>query len=143
VTFCNVVVNGKPYPPSPDITYNANRTLSFEGNTLSGLLWRSQSNPINLQFWLMNLGVAPSGLTITLPGYTPVSLFAPRLTGNLIIKAKGDFFGDGYESLLVKNVDTDAFWLWRVAPETAHAGIEQLNHPFAANLFSLPIGKVQ
>src|ERR1700738_278991 len=32
-------------PTSPDITYNANRTLSFEGNTLSGLLWRSQNHP--------------------------------------------------------------------------------------------------
>jgi hypothetical protein len=30
VTFCNVVVDGKPYPTSPDITYNANRTLSFK-----------------------------------------------------------------------------------------------------------------
>lgn len=109
VSFNNVRVAGQLYPttPYPDsskleprYTFNANRTMSLSGSTISDPLWRQQETN-NFQVWLMD----PNGSTGT-PPYQPVMLTLPEVTNTQQVKAFGDFYGTGFAGILFQDLAT-------------------------------------
>jgi hypothetical protein len=105
VTFDNVTVAGQQLP-DPAITFNVNRRhLALAGTAFSGLLWRSQSNPENFQISLFSGIAANPSSTL----YTN----QPNLPATMQVRTMGEFFGDGYASVVLFNTVNSEWGLWK------------------------------
>lgn len=93
VTFNNVIVGGIPQS-NPTITLNANRNMSYSGNTVGNMLYRSEQNPADF--------VVPV-FTLPSPQYFLVPLSLASVTSQFTVKGHGDFFGDGFASAVILN----------------------------------------
>ena len=109
VHFHDVVVGGQTLS-TPPITYDANRMFSLEGNIMSSPMWADLTGAVvpNVQVWNMVQGT---------PSSSPISsietLDQPGLDNpNLQTVAYGDFFGDGYASLLIVDKAKRVLEVW-------------------------------
>jgi hypothetical protein len=107
VNFTDVLIGGVT-TPTPAITMDANRNASYAGNTVSDLLFRSESNPAELDIPLFTLAVAPIASQ-----YSLFSITQPALTSDFALQGSGDFFGDGYASAVVTDTATGAIGVWK------------------------------
>jgi len=132
VLFNNVVVNGQTLS-QPTMTYDANRTITFNNpaltavnnlqeDTLSDIVWRqnnAQNIPTtNFQIWTMNLAGNPTSFFICGTSSTPPCYFStvfsePNMTPNMQVLAKGDFYGKGFASLLIQDNNTGNLGIWQ------------------------------
>jgi hypothetical protein len=106
VSFSDVVVAGQTLP-NPTTTLDANRDMSYAGNTVSDLLFRSQDDPGNFEIPLFALASPMTG-----PQYSLVPISQPKLTSMFELQANGDFFGDGYASAVVTDTANGVVSLW-------------------------------
>jgi hypothetical protein len=105
IAFYNVTVAGAELQqPAP--TFNANRNLSFglSGPALSNILWRSTAEPINFLVGMF------TGAQDSAPSIVPAIIGAP--TGDFSVQGVGDFNGNGYASVLLRNVTDGSLSLW-------------------------------
>jgi FG-GAP-like repeat len=107
VSFNDVVVGGLP-TPNPTITLDANRNMSYAGNTVGDLLFRNQSNPIEFEIPVFSLATATSPLQ-----YSLFSISQPNLSAKFEVQGSGDFFGDGYASAVVTDTATGYLGIWK------------------------------
>lgn len=107
VKFNNVMIGGVA-APNPSLTFDANRNMSYAGNTVSDLLFRSQQDPTNFEIPLFTLAIPT-----TTPPYSLFSISQPNLTASFQLQASGDFFGDGYASAVVTNTANGEVGLWK------------------------------
>jgi hypothetical protein len=99
VNFKDVVIGGETVP-SPAITLDGNRSMSYAGNTVSDLLFRSQESPGEFEIPLFTLATS----TTDASQYSLFSIAQPALTANYKMQGSGDFFGDGYASAVFTNM---------------------------------------
>lgn len=102
--FENVVVAGATLPERPAVTFNANRTMSLNGNVTHDPLWRNSQNPTDFLTQIIEPTAAPA------LQYQSVSLHQPELTAEFIEQAIGDFYGDGYASVLFSHDGELGVW---------------------------------
>lgn len=107
VNFNAVVVGGVP-TPNPTITLDANRNMSYAGNTVGDLLFRNQSNPTEFEIPVFSLATAASPLP-----YSLFSISQPNLTAKFEVQGSGDFFGDGYASAVLTDTTTGYVGIWK------------------------------
>jgi Glycosyl hydrolases family 28/FG-GAP-like repeat len=107
VSFNDVMVGGET-APNPAITLDANRNMSYAGNTVSDLLFRSQANPSEFEIPLFTLAGPASA-----PQYSLFSISQPALAASSEVEGSGDFFGDGYASAVVTNTATGEVGIWK------------------------------
>jgi hypothetical protein len=107
VNFHDVVI-GAETTPSPAITLDANRNMSYAGNTVRDLLFRNQENPTEFEIPLFTLASPPIASQ-----YSLFSIFQPALTANFALQGSGDFFGDGYASAVVTDTATGEVGIWK------------------------------
>jgi FG-GAP-like repeat len=107
VNFNDVVIGGVP-TPSATITLDANRNMSYAGNTASDLLFRNQENPSELEIPVFTLAAPASASQ-----YSVFSISQPALTANFVLQGSGDFFGDGYASAVVTDTSTGEVGIWK------------------------------
>jgi hypothetical protein len=101
-------VIGGVLTPSPTITLDANRNMSYAGNTAGDLLFRSQENPSEFEIPLFTLAAPP-----IISEYSLFSISQPAVTTNLAVQGSGDFFGDGYASAVVTDTTTGEVGIWK------------------------------
>ena len=106
VTFSNVVIGGVA-TPSPVTTFDANRNMSYAGNTVGDLLFRSQQDPTNFVIPLFTL---PTPTTV--PQYTLLPIAQPNLPASFVMQGSGDFLGDGYASAVATDTSTGQVGIW-------------------------------
>jgi hypothetical protein len=133
VSFTNVTVAGKPYPPTlnpasslvpPKISYNANRAMSLGGDILADPLWRER-NGAEFEIWLMNLGAASPA-----PQYYGVAVNQPAMISSQKVAAIGDFYGDGFAAVLVQDAVQGTLSLWDIPPQPGlNSGLPQSGGP--------------
>jgi hypothetical protein len=113
--FENVVVAGQTLPEHPVITFSANRTVSLGGNLTYGPLWRNADDPTEFETQIIDPAAAPA------LSYASVSLQDPDLTREFQVQAVGDFYGDGFASVLFSHDGTLGIWKDPIgaAPATA------------------------
>lgn len=109
--FENVVVAGAALPEHPAVTFNANRTMSLSGNVTYAPLWRNAQNPTEFLAQVVEPTAAPS------LQYESVSLHQPELTAEFEEEAIGDFYGDGYASVLFSHDGALEVWKDPVHPQ--------------------------
>jgi len=102
--FENVVVAGTALPEHPAVTFNANRTMSLNGNVTYDPLWRNTQNSTEFLTEIVEPTAAPS------LQYESVSLHQPELTAEFKEEAIGDFYGDGYASVLFSHDGELGVW---------------------------------
>jgi hypothetical protein len=107
VNFNDVVIGGET-TPSPAITLDANRNVSYAGNTVSDLLFRNQENPNEFEIPLFTLATPVIGSQ-----YSLFSISQPALTANFAVQGNGDFFGDGYASAVVTGTANGEVGIWK------------------------------
>jgi hypothetical protein len=107
VNFNDVVIGGET-APSPAITLDANRNMSYAGNTVSDLLFRNQDNPTEFEIPLFTLAPPATGSQ-----YSLFSISQPALTANFEVQGSGDFFGDGYASAVVTDTANGEVGIWK------------------------------
>jgi len=107
VNFNDVVIGGAP-APSPAVTLDANRNMSYAGNTVGDLLFRNQSNPTEFEIPVFSLATATNPLQFSL-----FSISQPNLTAKFQVQGSGDFFGDGYASAVVTNTANGEVGIWK------------------------------
>ena len=107
VNFNDLVIGGVP-TPSPTITLDANRNMSYAGNTASDLLFRNQENPSEFEIPVLTLAAPASASQ-----YSVFSISQPALTANFLLQGSGDFFGDGYASAVVTDTTTGEVGIWK------------------------------
>lgn len=107
VNFDDVVI-GVETTPSPAITLDANRNMSYAGNTVSDLLFRNRENPNEFEIPLFTLATPASASQ-----YSLFSISQPALTANFEVQASGDFFGDGYASAVVTDTAHGEVGIWK------------------------------
>lgn len=107
ISFHNVVIAGVE-APDPVITLDANRNISFAGNTVGDVLFRNQQNLTNFEIPIFAVPTPTTG-----PQYSPFSISQPNLTGFFALQASGDFFGDGYASAVVTNPGGGEMAIWK------------------------------
>jgi hypothetical protein len=109
VTFNNVIVAGE-LQSQPQITFDANRSMSLSGDIITEPLWIDTSgaaNP-NVQVWDMQ-----QGQPTTSPVTTVVTLDEPFLNDpTLKLLRRGDFFGDGFASPLIFDPANASLGIW-------------------------------
>jgi hypothetical protein len=106
VNFNDVTIGGET-APNPAITLDANRNMSYAGNTVSDLLFRNQGKPTEFEIPLFTLASPPIASQ-----YSLVSISQPALTAKFALQGSGDFFGDGYTSAVVTDTATRVVGLW-------------------------------
>ena len=107
VNFSDVVMGGVTTPTSA-ITLDANRNMSYAGNTVGDLLFRNQGNPTEFEIPVFSLATAATPLQYSL---FPIS--QPNLTEKFEVQRTGDFFGDGYASAVVTNTANGEVGIWK------------------------------
>jgi hypothetical protein len=107
VNFNDVVTGGAP-APTPTITFDANRNMSYAGSTVGDLLFRNQSNPTEFEIPVFSLATATAPLQ-----YSLFSISQPNLTAKFQVQGSGDFFGDGYASAVVTNTANGEVGIWK------------------------------
>jgi len=107
VNFNKVVIGGET-TPSPAITLDANRNVSYAGNTVSDLLFRNQENPTEFEIPLFTLATPAIGSQ-----YSLFSISQPALTANFEVQGSGDFFGDGYASAVITDMADGEVGIWK------------------------------
>jgi FG-GAP-like repeat/Glycosyl hydrolases family 28 len=107
VSFENVVIGGV-MTPSPAITLDANRNMSYAGNTVGDLLFRNQSDPTQFEIPVFSLPTATTPIQ-----YSPFSISQPNLPATFEVQGSGDFFGDGYASAVVTNTASGEVGIWK------------------------------
>ena len=107
VNFSDVVMGGVTTPTSA-ITLDANRNMSYAGNTVGDLLFRNQGNPTEFEIPVFSLATAATPLQYSL---FPIS--QPNLTEKFEVQRTGDFFGDGYASAVVTNTANREVGIWK------------------------------
>jgi hypothetical protein len=109
--FENVVVAGTALPEHPAVTFNANRTMSLNGNATYDPLWRNTQNPMDFLTQIVEPTAAPS------LQFESVSLRQSKLTAEFKEEAIGDFYGDGYASVLFSHDGELGVWKDPVHPQ--------------------------
>ena len=109
--FENVVVAGAALPEHPAVTFNANRTMSLSGNATYDPLWRNAQDPTDFLTQVVEPTAAP------LLQYKTVSLRQPKLTAAFKEEAIGDFYGEGYASVLFSHDGELGIWKDPVHPQ--------------------------
>jgi hypothetical protein len=107
VNFSDVVIGGVP-APSPTITLDGNRNMSYAGNTAGDLLFRDQANPRQFEIPLFTLAAPPIASQ-----YSLFSISQPALTASFAMQGSGDFFGDGYAGAVVADTATGEVGIWK------------------------------
>jgi hypothetical protein len=107
VNFNNVVIGGVT-TPSPTLSLDANRDVSYAGNTAADSLFRNQGNPSEFEIPLFTLA-APAIAS----QYSLFSISQPALTANFALQGSGDFFGDGYASVVITDTVTGEVGIWK------------------------------
>ena len=102
--FENVVVAGQTLPERPVTTFSANRTVSLGGNVTYDPLWRNTNDPTEFETQIIDPATAPA------VSYASVSLREPDLTQEFHEQAVGDFYGDGFASVLFSRDGTLGIW---------------------------------
>ncbi|MEQ5838903.1 hypothetical protein N0A02_05550 [Paraburkholderia acidicola] len=102
--FESVVVAGTALPEYPTVTFSANRTMSLNGNVTYDPLWRNTQNPTDFLTQIVDPTAAPS------LQYKSVTLHQPQLTAEFKEEAIGDFYGDGYASVLFSRDGALGIW---------------------------------
>ena len=102
--FENVVVAGQTLPERPVINFSANRTVSLGGNVTYDPLWRSTNDPTEFETQIIDPATAPA------VSYAEVSLREPDLTQEFHEQAIGDFYGEGFASVLFSLDGTLGIW---------------------------------
>jgi len=92
----------------PVITLDANRNMSYAGNTVGDLLFRNQQDLTNFEIPVFVVPTPTTG-----PQYSPFFISQPNLTGSFALQASGDFFGDGYASAVVTNFFNGEVSIWK------------------------------
>jgi len=106
VNFNDVTIAGET-APDPAITLDANRNMSYAGNTVSDLLFRNQEKPTEFEIPLFTLASPPIASQ-----YSLFSITQQALPATLAVQGSGDFFGDGYASAVVTNTANGVVNLW-------------------------------
>ena len=109
VSFDNVVVAGQIQDP-PQITFDANRSMSLSGDIITEPLWADTSgaaNP-NVQVWNMAQGNPATSPITSVTTLDETFLNKP----NLQLLRRGDFFGDGFASPLILDPVAGALGIW-------------------------------
>jgi hypothetical protein len=107
VNFNDVVIGGET-APSPAITMDANRNMSYAGNTVSDLLFRNQENPSEFEIPLFTLATPAIASQYSL---FPIS--QPALPASFEVQGSGDLFGDGYASAVVTDPANGVVGIWK------------------------------
>ena len=107
VSFSNVVIGGVD-TPSPATSFDANRNISYAGNTVSDLLFRDQQDPTSFLIPLFTLIPAT-----TVPQYTLLPISQANLPAAFALQGSGDFFGDGYASAVATDSATGQIGIWK------------------------------
>jgi hypothetical protein len=107
VNFNDVVIGGVT-TTNPTITLDANRNMSYAGNTVGDLLLRNQSNPTEFAIPVFSLATATTPLQ-----YSLFSISQPNFTAQFEMQGSGDFFGDGYASAVVTNTANGEVGIWK------------------------------
>jgi hypothetical protein len=107
VNFNDVVIGGVP-APSPTITLDANRNMSYVGNTVGDLLFRNQNGPTEFEIPVFSLPTATAPLQ-----FSPFSISQSNLTAQFEMQGSGDFFGDGYASAVVTDSANGYVGIWK------------------------------
>ena len=102
--FENVVVAGQTLPERPAITFSANRTVSLGGNVTYDPFWRNSDDPTEFATQIIDPAAAPA------VSYASVSLREPDLTQEFHEQAVGDFYGDGFASVLFSRDGALGIW---------------------------------
>jgi len=115
VTLDSVVVDGEARPTHPAAAFDANRAQSLGGDVVSDPLWGSQSQPGGLLAMLMN-GSSAS------PAYSSVTLSPPGPMQGAQVLAVGDFYGDGFASVLGEDPTTRTLVVWQDPAQSGGSG---------------------
>lgn len=107
VTFDRVVIAGET-AAEPTMTLDANRNMSYAGNTVSDLLFRNQDDPGEFEIPLFTLATPTTDSQ-----YSLLYLSQPALTANMRVQGSGDFFGDGYASAVVTDTAHGVVGMWK------------------------------
>ncbi len=107
VNFNSVMIGGVA-TPSPTVTFDANRNMSYAGNTVGDLLFRNQNNPTEFEIPVFSLPTATMPLQ-----YSLFSISQPNLTAEFEVQGSGDFFGDGCASAVVTNTANGEVGIWK------------------------------
>lgn len=109
VSFDNVIVAGQAQA-QPQITFDANRSMSLSGDIVTEPMWMDSSGAAdpNVQVWSMAQG-APTASPIT-----AVTTYEESFVNNpdLRLLRRGDFFGDGYASPLIFDPVSNTLGIW-------------------------------
>jgi hypothetical protein len=107
VKFNNVAIGGVT-APNPTLTFDANRNMSYVGNTVSDLLFRSEQDPTKFEISVFTLAVPT-----TTPPFSLFSISQPNLKSSFQLQGSGDFFGDGYASAIVTDTVNQEVGIWK------------------------------
>ncbi|MGA9241896.1 MAG: FG-GAP-like repeat-containing protein [Silvibacterium sp.] len=107
VDLDRVVIAGET-APNPTITLDANRNMSYAGNTVSDLLFRNQEDPTEFEIPLFTLATPTADSQ-----YSLFFISQPVLTADFEVQGSGDFFGDGYASAVVTNTAKGVVGIWK------------------------------
>ena len=109
VTFDNVVVAGE-VQAQPQITFNANRSMSLSGDIVTEPMWADTSGAVNPNVQVWNMA---QGTPTTSPVTSITTLEEPALDNpNLQLLRRGDFFGDGFASPLIFDPVANTLGVW-------------------------------
>lgn len=109
VTFDNVVVAGEVLS-QPQITIDANRSMSLSGDIITEPLWVDTSGAAdpNAQIWNMLQGEPTTSPIASTTTFDEAFLNDP----NLQLLRRGDFFGDGFASPLILDPVEENLAIW-------------------------------
>jgi len=109
VKFDNVVVAGE-IQSQPAITFDANRFMSLEGDTITEPMWIDTSGGVNPNVEVWNMA---QGEPTTSPITSVMSFDEPFLNDSeLKLLRRGDFFGDGFASPLILDSAKNTLGIW-------------------------------
>jgi hypothetical protein len=107
VDFDRVVIAGETASNS-SITLDANRNMSYAGNTVSDLLFRNQEDPTEFEITLFTLATPTTDSQ-----YSLFFISQPALAASFDVRGSGDFFGDGYASAVVTDTTNGVVGIWK------------------------------
>jgi len=107
VQFDNVVAGGVTLP-QPTLSFDANRNMSYAGNTVGDVLYQDSQQAGQFGVPVFQVPFPSTG-----PQYLLEYLTQPNLASGFVAQGSGDFFGDGYASAVFTETASGQVGIWK------------------------------